>query len=173
MAQNVKIKSGGVTWAIPPEDKSYHSINDYKDVLARILGGRIAEKIVYGVNSVTTGAGSDLKKASELAREMIVEQGMGDKLRDIVFNTDQNSGLMFDRMVHDKPYSEDTAKIIDTEVENLIHEAATRAEEVIKANKPYLKKLADVLLEKETVDAEEVLEIFEGSNVPDSVALAK
>ena len=165
--------TGGVTWAIPPEDKSYHSINDYKDVLARILGGRIAEKIVYGVNSVTTGAGSDLKKASELAREMIVEQGMGDKLRDIVFNTDQNSGLMFDRMVHDKPYSEDTAKIIDTEVENLIHEAATRAEEVIKANKPYLKKLADVLLEKETVDAEEVLEIFEGSNVPDSVALAK
>jgi cell division protease FtsH len=165
--------TGGVTWAIPPEDKSYHSINDYKDVLARILGGRIAEKIVYGVNSVTTGAGSDLKKASELAREMIVEQGMGDKLRDIVFNTDQNSGLMFDRMVHDKPYSEDTAKIIDTEVESLIHEAATRAEEVIKANKPYLKKLADVLLEKETVDAEEVLEIFEGSNVPDSVALAK
>jgi cell division protease FtsH len=80
---------------------------------------------------------------------------------------------MFDRMVHDKPYSEDTAKIIDTEVESLIHEAATRAEEVIKANKPYLKKLADVLLEKETVDAEEVLEIFEGSNVPDSVALAK
>jgi cell division protease FtsH len=141
--------TGGVTWAIPPEDKNYHSINEYKDVLARILGGRIAEKVMYGPENVTTGAGSDLKKASELAREMVTEQGMGKRLRNMVFNGDQNSGLMFDRMVHDRPYSEDTAKVIDVEVEELIQEAAARAEEVIKANKPSLKKLADRLLEVE------------------------
>lgn len=163
--------TGGVTWAIPPEDKSYHSINEYKDVLARILGGRVAEKIIYGNNSVTTGAGNDLKKAAELAREMIVEQGMGTNLRDMVFNTEQNSGLMFDRMVHDRPYSEDTAKLIDAEVEGLIQEAARRAEAVIKENKTHLKKLADLLLEKETVDAEQVVDILKGSKVPKAVAL--
>ena len=164
--------TGGVTWAIPPEDKSYHSVNEYKDVLARILGGRIAEKLIYGNDSVTTGAGNDLKKAAELAREMIVEQGMGKKLRNIVFNADQNSGLMFDRMVHDRPYSEDTAKLIDSEVEALIQEAAKRAEEVLSANKSLLKKLADELLDKETIDADQVVEVLKGSKVPKSVALA-
>jgi cell division protease FtsH len=163
--------TGGVTWAIPPEDKSYHSINEFKDVLARIMGGRIAEKVIYGAENVTTGAGSDLKKAAELAREMITEQGMGEKLRDIVFNTEQNSGLMFDRMVHDKPYSEDTAKLIDSEVENLITEAARRAEAVISANKEPLKVLADKLLEVETVDADQVIETLKDAVMPKAAEL--
>jgi cell division protease FtsH len=163
--------TGGVTWAIPPEDKSYHSINEFKDVLARIMGGRIAEKVIYGAENVTTGAGSDLKKAAELAREMITEQGMGEKLRDIVFNTEQNSGLMFDRMVHDKPYSEDTAKLIDSEVENLITEAARRAEAVISANKKPLKVLADKLLEVETVDADQVIETLKDAVMPKAAEL--
>jgi len=163
--------TGGVTWAIPPEDKSYHSINEFKDVLARIMGGRIAEKVIYGAENVTTGAGSDLKKAAELAREMITEQGMGEKLRDIVFNTEQNSGLMFDRMVHDKPYSEDTAKLIDSEVENLITEAARRAEAVISANKKPLKVLADKLLEVETVEADQVIETLKDAVMPKAAEL--
>jgi cell division protease FtsH len=163
--------TGGVTWAIPPEDKSYHSINEFKDVLARIMGGRIAEKVIYGAENVTTGAGSDLKKAAELAREMVTEQGMGEKLRDIVFNTEQNSGLMFDRMVHDKPYSEDTAKLIDSEVENLITEAARRAEAVISVNKKPLKVLADKLLEVETVDADQVIETLKNAVMPKAAEL--
>ncbi|HIA92118.1 TPA: ATP-dependent zinc metalloprotease FtsH [Candidatus Saccharibacteria bacterium] len=164
--------TGGVTWAIPPEDKSYHSINEYKDVLARILGGRIAEKIIYGVDNVTTGAGSDLKKAAELAREMVIEQGMGTKkLRNMVFTADQQSGMMFDRMVHDRPYSEETAREIDFQVEGLIAEAAHRAEEVIKANKKYLKALADKLLDIETVDEKQVEEVFEGTKMPKTAAI--
>ena len=164
--------TGGVTWAIPPEDKNYHSINEYKDVLARILGGRIAEKIVYGKDNVTTGAGSDLKKAAELAREMVIEQGMGTKkLRNMVFNADQQSGMMFDRMVHDRPYSEETAKEIDYQVESLIAEAAHRAEEVIKSNKHYLKALADKLLEVETVDDKQVEEVFKGTVMPKTAAI--
>lgn len=158
--------TGGVTWAIPPEDKSYHSINEYKDVLARILGGRMAEKIIYGEDNVTTGAGSDLQKATELAREMIIEQGMGKKLRNLVFNPDRNEGLMFDKMVHDRPYSEETAKEIDKEVSSLMKEAAERAEAVISANKSYLKKLADKLLETETLDEKQVAQILKGSKLP-------
>lgn len=69
--------TGGVTWFLDEEDKSYHSINEYKDVLARIVGGRVAEKVLYGDDWVTTGAGNDLQKAAGLAREMVIEQGMG------------------------------------------------------------------------------------------------
>ncbi len=161
--------TGGVTWSIPPEDKSYHSIIEYKDVLARMLGGRIAEEVIYGAERVTTGAGSDLPAAAELAREMVIKQGMGKKLRNQVFHVEE--GIMMERMMHERQYSEDTAKIIDDEVENLITEAANRAREVIKANKDKLEALKNLLIEKETVDADEVLHIFKGSVMPKSAGL--
>jgi cell division protease FtsH len=161
--------TGGVTWFIPPEDKSYHSIIEFKDVLARMLGGRVAEEVIYGADRVTTGAGSDLQKAAELARDMITEQGMGKKLRDQVFHTDE--GIMMDKLMHERQYSEDTAKIIDDEIESLISEAARRAREVIKANRTTLEALKDALIKKETVEAEEVLEILKGSRMPKTAAL--
>ncbi len=161
--------TGGVTWFIPPEDKSYHSIIEYKDVLARMLGGRIAEEVMYGSDRVTTGAGSDLQKAAELAREMVVNQGMGSKLRDQVFHVEE--GIMLERMMHERQYSDETAKIIDDEVEALITEAASRARAVVKSNKDKLEELKVALLEKETVEAEEVLEILKGSKMPKAAAL--
>jgi cell division protease FtsH len=161
--------TGGVTWFIPPEDKSFHSIIEYKDVLARMLGGRIAEEIVYGHDRVTTGAGNDLQKAAELARDMIVNQGMGKKLRDQVFHSDE--GIMIERLVHEREYSDETAKIIDDEVENLITEAADRARFVIKANREKLNALKDRLLEKETVNADEAEKILKGSVMPKAAAL--
>jgi cell division protease FtsH len=161
--------TGGVTWFIPPEDKSYHSVLEYKDILARMLGGRIAEEVVYGHDRVTTGAGNDLQKAAELAREMIINQGMGKKLRDQVFHVEE--GMMLERMVHEREYSDDTAKVIDQEVEALITEAANRARAVIKANRKYIDALKEKLLEKETVDAEEVHAIFTGSHLPKEAAL--
>lgn len=161
--------TGGVTWFIPPEDKSYHSILEYKDILARMLGGRIAEEVIYGKERVTTGAGSDLQKAAELARDMVINQGMGTKLRDQVFHVEE--GLMIERMVHEREYSDDTAKVIDQEVEALITEAATRARAVIKANLKFIEGLKDKLLEKETVDAEEVHQLFTGSHLPKEASL--
>ncbi len=161
--------TGGVTWFIPPEDKSYHSIIEYKDVLARMLGGRIAEEVMYGTERVTTGAGSDLQKAAELAREMVINQGMGKKLRDQVFHVEE--GMMIERMVHERQYSDDTAKIIDDEVEALITEAGARARAVIKENKPKLEELKNALLEKETVEAEEVIEILNGAILPKAATL--
>ncbi len=161
--------TGGVTWSIPPEDKSYHSIIEYKDILARLLGGRIAEEIIYGRDHVTTGAGSDLTKAAELAREMVVNQGMGKKLRNQIFHTED--GMMMERLVHERQYSDETAKVIDDEVENLITEAARRAHEVISANKKGLTMLKDELLEKETVEADAVLRLLEGTHMPKAAAL--
>lgn len=161
--------TGGVTWFIPPEDKSYHSIIEYKDVLARMLGGRAAEELVYGPDRVTTGAGSDLQKAAELARDMVMNQGMGKKLRDQVFQVDE--GMMLERLVHERQYSDETAKVIDDEVEALITEAGVRARTVIKANMEKLEELKKALLQKETVEADDVLTILKGSHMPKAAAL--
>ncbi|MEI6054203.1 MAG: ATP-dependent zinc metalloprotease FtsH [Candidatus Saccharibacteria bacterium] len=162
--------TGGVTWFLPPEDKSYTSVIEFKDVLARALGGRIAEKLIYGPDRVTTGAGADLRHATEIAREMVIEQGMGTGLRDQVFHED-NGGMMFDRMTHERPYSDDTAKEIDKEVATLIKEAATRAEAVISNNRSGLDKLAQALLDEETIDEEQVIEILKDSVLPKEAKL--
>jgi cell division protease FtsH len=161
--------TGGVTWSIPPEDKSYHSIVEYKDVLARMLGGRMAEELIYGEDRVTTGAGSDLAGAAQLARNMVVNEGMGKKLRNQVFHIEE--GMMLERMVHDRDYSDETAKVIDDEVESLITEASVRARTVIKANLAKLEALKERLLEKETVEAEEVKEVLKGSHMPKAAEL--
>ncbi len=162
--------TGGVTWFLPPEDKSYTNVYEFKDILARALGGRIAEKIIYGDDGITTGAGSDLRKATEIARDMIIEQGMGTKLRDQVFHED-NGGMVFDKMTHDRPYSDDTAKVIDKEVEDLIKEAARRAEVVIQNNRSSLDKLAKALLDEETIEEERVIEILTDAKLPKEAQL--
>lgn len=162
--------TGGVTWFLPPEDKSYTSVIEFKDVLARALGGRIAEKIIYGPDRITTGAGSDLRKATEIARDMVIEQGMGTKLRDQVFH-DDNGGMVFDKMTHDRPYSEDTARIIDEEVAHLVQEASRRAEAVITSNRASLDKLVGALLEEETLEEERVVAILKDAVLPKEAKL--
>lgn len=162
--------TGGVTWFLPPEDRSYTSVIEFKDILARALGGRIAEKIIYGEDRVTTGAGSDLRKATEIARDMIIEQGMGTKLRDQVFHED-NGGMVFDKITHERPYSNDTAREIDTEVAELVKEAARRAEAVITANRKSLDKLAEALLEEETIEEVRVKELLKNATLPKEASL--
>ena len=162
--------TGGVTWFLPPEDRIYTNVYEFKDILARAMGGRIAESIVNGDDGITTGAGSDLRKATEIARDMVIEQGMGKKLRDQVFHED-NGGLMFDKMTRDRPYSDDTAKLIDEEVAALITEAKERAMIVLKANKKFLDKLADALLEHETLEEGAVDEILTGTILPKEATL--
>jgi len=162
--------TGGVTWFLPPEDRSYTNVYEFKDILARAMGGRVAEKIIYGEDGITTGAGSDLRKATEIARDMIIEQGMGTTLRDQVFHED-GGGMMFDKMTHDRPYSNETAKEIDEEVEKLIKEAAHRAESVIRHNRHSLDKLANALLDKETIEEKEVIELLSDATLPKEARL--
>jgi cell division protease FtsH len=162
--------TGGVTWFLPPEDRNYTSVIEFKDILARALGGRVAEKIIYGSERVTTGAGSDLRKATEIARDMIIEQGMGTKLRDQVFHED-NGGMVFDKITHERPYSNDTAREIDTEVAELIKEAGKRAEAIINANRKSLDELAQELVKKETIEEAEVAEILKNTKLPKEAAL--
>ena len=160
--------TGGVTWFIPPEDRSYKSIYDLKDILARAMGGRIAEKLVFGPDAITTGATSDLKNAAELAKEMIIEEGMGVKTRNLVF-PDTATGSY--SITTEKPYSDKTAELIDEEIKSLTDEAAKRAEAVLKMNKKILDELASALLEKETLEEEELAPILKPALLPDLAKL--
>ena len=162
--------TGGVTWTIPEYDRPYTSVTEYKDELAKALGGRIAEEVVYGRDHITSGASSDLHSATNIARNMIIENGMGTKLRDQSFHEDEG-GLMMDRITREKPYSEKTAEEIDREVKDLIDEAANRAREIITTNRSYLEKLKDALLEKETLEADEVADLLKDAVMPESAKL--
>ena len=162
--------TGGVTWFLPPEDRSYTNVYEFKDILARALGGRIAEKLIYGDDGITTGAGSDLRHAAKVARNMIVEQGMGSKLRDQVFHED-NGGMVFDKITHDRPYSEATAQEIDNEVEALIKEASVRAETILSKNRAVLEKLKDALLKNETLEEEDAAKYMKDAVLPKEVKL--
>lgn len=163
--------TGGVTWFIPERDQSYTSIYEFKDILARAMGGRIAEKLILGDDGITTGASSDLRSATNIARDMVIEQGMGKKLRNHVFHEDAPTGNVFDTMSRERPYSEETARLIDEEVSNLVDEATKRAEIVLTKNREGLKKLALALLDKETLDDKEVNEILKDTKLPTEAKL--
>ena len=159
--------TGGVTWFLPPEDRSYKNIYELKDVLARAMGGRVAERMILGTDGITTGASSDLQHVAELSREMVTEEGMGSKLRDQVFNTDEVN-FFGDRA---KIYSEKTSEVIDAEIEALSKEAGHRAEAVLKANRKSLDALATALLEKETLEEAEVAKILKDTTLPEAAKL--
>ena len=160
--------TGGVTWFLPPEDRSYKSIYELKDVLARAMGGRIAEKIIFGADNVTTGASSDLKHVAELSKEMITREGMGNKTRNLVFPAEETG---YYTISTGKPYSEKTAELIDEEIGEFTAEAAKRAELVLQANRKVLDRVANALLEKESLEAEDLKDIFNGATLPDRAKL--
>lgn len=162
--------TGGVTWFLPPEDRSYTSVYQFKDIIARAMGGRVAEKIIYGTDGITTGAGSDLRNATDIARDMVIEQGMGSKLRDQVFHA-ENAANVFDKITHDRPYSDATAKEIDQEVSELIKEADRRAEIVLSANLKTLELLKDELLKNETIEEEDAAELMKNLVLPKEAML--
>ncbi|MBR6505550.1 ATP-dependent zinc metalloprotease FtsH [Candidatus Saccharibacteria bacterium] len=161
-------QTGGVTWFLPPEDRSYKNIYELKDILARAMGGRIAEKLIFGEDAITTGASSDLKNVAELAKSMVIEEGMSAGLRNIVFPDEQTG---YYTITTGKPYSEKTAEMIDAEVRKLSDEAAVRAEQVLKANKKVLDGLAEELLKHETLEEKELEPLLKDAKMPTTAKL--
>ena len=161
-------QTGGVTWFLPPEDRSYKNVYELKDILARAMGGRIAEKLIFGTDAITTGASSDLKNVAELAKSMIVEEGMGSSTRNLVF-PGEDAGYY--TITTGKPYSEKTAELIDAEIKALSDEAAKRAELVLKANKKVLDKLAEELLKHETLEEAELEPVLKDAKMPTTAKL--
>jgi len=158
--------AGGVTWSLPTEDRNYQSLAEFRDDLAQALGGRVAEEVIFGADHVTTGASSDIRKATSLARDMVVRYGFSPSLPNQFLASEENTFLLDRDFASTKNYSEETAKKIDHEVGKILDQATDRARAVIKANKRHLDALAEALLKEETLDEARVEEILKGTKAP-------
>ncbi len=151
-------RAGGFTWQLPDEDRHLSSVSDYKDDMAVMLGGRLSEDIVFG--DITNGASNDLQKATQLARHMIMDNGMSQKLPNRVFGSQSDNVFLGRDFGSSKDYSEEVAKIIDEEVASLIEEAAHRAGEVIRTHRDKVNLIAAKLIKDEVIDKDEFIELI-------------
>ena len=150
--------AGGYTMHLPNEDRSYTSKEKLKDDMVGLLGGRVAEKLI--LSDISTGAKNDIDRASAIARAMVMEYGMSEKLGTISYNSDNNEVFLGKNLGHGRNFSEEVGAEIDKEVKKFIDEAYNRAEELLSQNINKLHAVAAALLEKEKIDGEEFQRIF-------------
>lgn len=159
-------RAGGYMIALPKEDQMLHSKDDLKEQLAGLMGGRVAEEIIF--NAQTTGASNDFEQATQLARAMVTEYGMSQKLGPVQY--EGNHAMMAGQLSPEKTYSAETAQIIDEEVRHLLNEARDRAADIINNNRETHKLIAEALLQYETLDAAEIKSIYETGKMPEKSA---
>jgi len=152
--------AGGYTLNMPEKDKHYKKLVEFEDELAMIMGGYVAEKMIYGDDQISTGPSSDLKKATEMARAMITRYGMSDKLGPRTFGKVEEMVFLGREIHEERDYSDNTADLIDKEILHIIENARKRAHEILTKNKDKMEKLVAALLEKETVEQEEIGQIL-------------
>jgi cell division protease FtsH len=161
-------RSGGLTWFTPSEDRmdsGLYSRSYLQNQMAVALGGRIAEEIIFGEEEVTTGASNDLQQVARVARQMITRFGMSDRLGPVALGR-QNGNVFLGRdIASDRDFSDETAATIDEEVRELVDQAYKRAKDVLLENRHILDKIAEMLIEKETVDAEELQNLLATNEV--------
>ena len=161
--------AGGLTFFTPSEERmesGLYSRAYLQNQMAVALGGRVAEEIVYGEDEVTTGASNDLQQVASTARQMITRFGMSDKLGPVALGRSQGGMFLGRDIAAERDFSEDTASTIDQEVSDLVDVAYKRATKVLVDNRTVLDELAELLVEQETVDAEELQELSDHPRRP-------
>ncbi|MEH2117953.1 ATP-dependent zinc metalloprotease FtsH3 [Nostoc sp.] len=161
-------RAGGLTWFTPSEDRmdtGLYSRAYLENQMAVALGGRIAEELIFGEEEVTTGASNDLQQVARVARQMITRFGMSDRLGPVALGRQQGNMFLGRDIMSERDFSEETAAAIDEEVRKLVDIAYTRAKEVLVRNRHILDHIAQMLVDKETVDAEELQEILSSNDV--------
>jgi cell division protease FtsH len=161
-------RAGGLTWFTPSEDQmdsGLYSRAYLQNQMAVALGGRIAEEIIFGEDEVTTGASNDLQQVARVARQMVTRFGMSDRLGPVALGRQQGNPFMGRDVMAERDFSDETAAAIDDEVRNLVDQAYRRAKEVLVKNKHVLDAIANQLVDKETVDAEELQVILNMNDV--------
>lgn len=145
-------QAGGYTLKVPVEDRSYHSKSEFINELSVLLAGHLTEKEIFG--EVTTGATSDLRRATAIARSLVTDFGMSEKMGPRTFG-EKEEMIFLGREIHEqRDYSEKVAEQIDEEIENFIKQASIKTREIINEKRAYLEKVAAVLLEEETIERE-------------------
>ncbi len=145
--------AGGYTMYKNTEDKSFASKSEMEEKIVSLLGGRVAEQLI--LNDISTGASNDIERASKLARSMVMKYGMSDRLGTITFGNDQEEVFLGRDINNIKNYSDEIAAVIDVEVKNIIDTGYNRAKKILEEHVEQLHRVAQVLLEKEKIEAEE------------------
>ena len=153
--------AGGYTMHLPTEDRAYTSKEKLLDEMVGLLGGRVAEKLILG--DISTGAKNDIDRASSIARAMVMEYGMSDKIGTISYGSDNNEVFLGRDLGRGRNFSEEVGAMIDKEIKSLISNAYNTAEELLKENVNKLHAVASTLLEKEKIDGKDFEEIFEAN----------
>ncbi len=153
----------GVTQQLPIDDRYTYPKEFLLNTLSVLLGGRAAEEVVFG--HLTTGAGNDIEKATEIARKMVCEWGMSEKLGPLTFGKAEDQIFLGKEIARHKDYSEKTAEDIDDEIKKFVKERYEYSESLLTDNRSLLEKLATTLLEKETLDASEIDAIIQGKEI--------
>ncbi len=151
-------QAGGMTIALPEEDRSFQSKRYMEEQIVSLLGGRVAEAMMLG--DISTGASNDIQRASRMARRMVTVYGMSEKLGAVSFETGHDEIFIGREMARSKSYSEEVAAQIDAEVKAIIDAAYRRCEEILKRDQRYLVAVAEFLLKNETMSAEEFAAVF-------------
>ena len=152
-------QAGGMTISLPDEDRAYQSKKELSDQIARCLGGRVAEQLVLG--DISTGAGSDIQRASTIARNMVMRYGMSEKLGSVTFESGHDEVFIGRSMAQAKSYSEEVAAVIDEEVRTLIDSAYTQCEGILTRCRRELEITARYLLDHETMEGDVFAKVFE------------
>ena len=155
-------RAGGYMIALPKEDQMLLSKEDMKEQLAGLMGGRVAEEIIFNVQ--TTGASNDFEQATQMARDMVTEYGMSEKLGPVQY---EGNHAMFGAQTPQKSISERTAYEIDEEVRTLLNEARNKAAEIIQSNRETHKLIAEALLKYETLDSTQIKSLYETGKMPE------
>ncbi len=155
----------GVTMSLPERDRLSHSKVEFKSRIAMTFGGRVAEELVFGPEKVTTGAGNDIMQATRLARAMVTEFGMSDKLGPIRYNANEQEIFLGHSVTQTQNVSEATAQVIDEEVRKLIEEGESTATRILTEHLDDLHKLSKALLEYETLSGDEVKGLLAGEEI--------
>ncbi len=154
-------RAGGFTMYLPEEDRNYATKNEMETMLVHMLGGRVAEHLV--LEDISTGAQNDLERATKIARNMVTHYGMSEKLGPMTYGTDDDEVFIGRDLARSRNYSEEVAAAIDKEMRTIIDKAYHKCETILKENMDKLHKVAEALLEKETLDAKEFEELFEAA----------
>jgi cell division protease FtsH len=152
----------GVTISLPTEDRYNRTKNELEDIIAMALAGRVAEQLVFGDDSMDTGAASDLDKVTDLARAMVCEFGMSERLGPLRLGRRHGNPFLGRDLMEDRDYSEEVAQAIDEEVRGIIDRNYDRARQLLTENRDKLERITDVLLQKETLDRDEFMALMQG-----------
>ncbi len=156
----------GITFSLPEEDRHNYTKEYIHGRLAMAYGGRVAEELIFGAEKVTTGAAQDIQQATEMARRMVTQFGMSDAIGPIAVGEREHQVFLGREISQRLEVSDKTAEMVDTEVKRILDEAFQRAREILTANMEFLHRMANTLLERETIDREEVELIAAGKSLP-------